>query len=123
MRALFERPTLADIAGEIKTLLRAGSRRRSPPVTALSAEQRAQPLPLSFAQQRLWFLWQLDPTNTAYHICGRFRFCGQMNVAALRESFADIVRRHESLRTVFRDGDEGEARQLVLPTPHPQMSA
>ncbi len=116
VRAIFERPTLANIAGEIKTLLRAGSRRRSPPVTALSAEQRAQPLPLSFAQQRLWFLCQLDPTNTAYHICGRFRFSGQMNVAALRDSFEAIVNRHESLRTVFRAVGEGEVRQIVLPT-------
>lgn len=115
VRALFERPTLKDTASEIKMLLRAGGGRESPALTVLPAEKRARSLPLSFAQQRLWFLWKLDPADTAYHICGRFRFSGQMNVEVLRESFAAIVQRHESLRTVFRVEDDGEARQIVLP--------
>ena len=58
--------------------------------------------PLSFAQQRLWFLDRLAPDNAFYNVFGAVRMTGELDVAALRRAFQEIVRRHESLRTTFR---------------------
>src|SRR5690348_5644976 len=57
--------------------------------------------PLSYSQQRLWFIDQLQPGNVAYNIPLGVRLRGRLDVAALRRSMDEIVRRHESLRTVF----------------------
>ena len=62
--------------------------------------------PLSFAQQRLWFLDQLEPMSAAYIISAALRLTGALNVSALKASFTEIVRRHEALRTRFTAGDE-----------------
>ncbi|QRF56219.1 non-ribosomal peptide synthetase [Variovorax paradoxus] len=70
---------------------------------------------LSFAQRRQWFLWRLDPASTAYHIAEGLRLEGALDVDALRLAFQALVARHESLRTVFRAGDDGLAEQVVLP--------
>src|SRR5688500_4566579 len=70
---------------------------------------------LSFAQQRLWFLWMLDPESTAYHLSGGLEFAGGLDIPALRESIRAIVARHESLRTIFREGGEGVPEQVVQP--------
>src|SRR5258707_15284825 len=69
--------------------------------------------PASFAQQRLWFLDQLEPGTAAYNMARAFRITGPLDVRALTRAFEAIVRRHESLRTVF-DSVDGEARQIVL---------
>ncbi|HYY41929.1 MAG TPA: condensation domain-containing protein, partial [Pyrinomonadaceae bacterium] len=58
-------------------------------------------LPLSFAQQRLWFLAQLQPTSAAYNMPGLLRLAGRLDLAALTQSLAEVVRRHEALRTTF----------------------
>ena len=68
---------------------------------AISRVPREQPLALSYAQQRQWFLWQLDPTSSAYHIPAALRLRGELNQAALQQSFDALVERHESLRTRF----------------------
>src|SRR5262245_56707518 len=68
--------------------------------------------PLSFTQQRLWFLDQLTPNNPAYNISGAVRLLGEWNVTALEESLNRIVSRHESLRTSFV-GRDGEAVQII----------
>ena len=73
--------------------------------------------PLSFAQQRLWFLQQLDPGNAAYHLLVFYRLKGQLNVAAWERSLNEIIRRHEVLRTVFRERD-GTPVQIVQPSLH-----
>ena len=70
--------------------------------------------PLSYAQQRLWFLQQLDPASAQYNLPAAVRIDGPLDVAALEESFSEILRRHESLRTVFPIVD-GEPMQLVMP--------
>ncbi|OUR91726.1 hypothetical protein A9Q81_17430 [Gammaproteobacteria bacterium 42_54_T18] len=70
---------------------------------------------LSFAQQRQWFLWKLNPKSDAYHISGILRLIGDLNKGALEESFSYLVSRHTSLRTVFKEDDEGNSRQEVLP--------
>ncbi|MBR8835865.1 MAG: amino acid adenylation domain-containing protein [Stigonema ocellatum SAG 48.90 = DSM 106950] len=71
--------------------------------------------PLSFAQQRLWFLDQLQPGNIAYNISQAMYLKGWLNVAALEQSFHEIVRRHEVLRTIFAMVD-GEPVQVISPS-------
>src|SRR6267378_2141904 len=75
---------------------------------------RARTTPLSFAQQRLWILAQLDPGTAAYNISRALRMEGELNAAALRQTFNTIVARHEVLRGSF-DLVDGEAVQLVAP--------
>ncbi|MGC1478691.1 MAG: condensation domain-containing protein, partial [Terriglobales bacterium] len=69
--------------------------------------------PASFAQQRLWFLDQLEPGAAAYNLVRAFRITGLLDVGALTSAIGAVVRRHESLRTVF-EMVEGETRQIVL---------
>jgi|SRR5579883_2751987 len=71
-------------------------------------------IPLSFAQQRLWFLDQFVPNTPTYNIPLAYRVTGQLNVKALEQSLCEIVRRHEVLRTTFRDVD-GQPIQLISP--------
>jgi aspartate racemase len=73
---------------------------------------RDQDLPLSFAQQRLWFLDQLTPANAFYNIPVALRLTGSLNVAALEQVLGEIVRRHEVLRTTFESVD-GRPRQVI----------
>jgi amino acid adenylation domain-containing protein/non-ribosomal peptide synthase protein (TIGR01720 family) len=67
----------------------------------------------SYAQMRQWFLWQLEPGSSAYHISGALRLQGVLNLDALQASFDALVQRHESLRTVFRANAEGLVEQVV----------
>src|SRR5215207_4633919 len=76
---------------------------------------RARPLPLSYAQRRLWILDRLNAGGPAYHIPVLLRLEGPLDVEAIRRSIDEIVKRHEVLRTVF-DADEGHPSQTVLPT-------
>src|SRR5260370_36848289 len=71
--------------------------------------------PLSFAQQRLWLLDQLEPGNPAYNIVTAARLTGSLHVTALEQSLGEIVRRHEALRTLFVSAEDGPA-QIVLPS-------
>ncbi|MGE5659089.1 MAG: condensation domain-containing protein [Actinomycetota bacterium] len=70
--------------------------------------------PLSFAQQRLWFLEQLSPGNAAYNLPAAVRLKGQLNLPALQKTFNEIVRRHEVLRTAFAEVD-GQTVQITSP--------
>jgi amino acid adenylation domain-containing protein len=97
LRSLFEQPTLAALARIIETELRR-EQAVAPPISRASREQ---PLPLSFAQQRLWFLDQLKPENSFYHLSSAVNICGPLDVQALAASLAEITRRHEALRTSF----------------------
>src|SRR5471032_255133 len=73
-----------------------------------------QALPLSYAQERQWFLWQLDPDSATYHIPGALRLQGQLDLVALQHSFDRLVARHESLRTrLVQDGEQ--LLQAVMP--------
>ncbi|HEY0602194.1 MAG TPA: condensation domain-containing protein, partial [Herpetosiphonaceae bacterium] len=71
--------------------------------------------PLSFAQQRLWFLDQLDPGNATYNISIALRLVGALDVAAFERSYHTIVERHEALRTTFQVSADGEPVQIVAP--------
>nr|QEO74780.1 AMP-dependent synthetase and ligase [uncultured bacterium] len=97
LRALFQQPTVAGLALSIEAAQMA-EQKLAPPVVRVSREE---PLPLSFAQQRLWFLQQLDPESGAYNIPAGVRLTGSLDVEALERSLAEVVRRHESLRTSF----------------------
>jgi amino acid adenylation domain-containing protein len=71
------------------------------------------PVPVSFAQQGQWFLWQLNSANTAYHVGGGLGFSGPLDVAALQDAMQALAVRHEALRTVFGPGPEGLPEQRV----------
>ncbi|QRX81461.1 non-ribosomal peptide synthetase [Glaciimonas sp. PAMC28666] len=70
-------------------------------------------LPASFAQARLWFLWQMAPDSPAYNMAGRLRLTGALNVDALNASVGALLARHEALRTTFHAGADGAALQRV----------
>ncbi|WP_437320796.1 type I polyketide synthase [Sorangium sp. So ce385] len=104
LRALFQGPTVAALAAQVDAALRGEARRREfPPIARIP---RDGPLPLSFAQHRLWFVDQLEPGSPAYNIPFVVRATGRLDVDALRRSLFEIARRHEALRTTFsaRDG-------------------
>src|SRR5688572_27659711 len=111
VRYLFEWPTLADLAERVEEMLRAGNTLLLPPLKRLSGMEQ---LPLSYAQQRLWFLDQLTPDNTAYNIPVGFRVSGPLNLIALEQSLNETIQRHESLRTNFVNVD-GQPVQVVAP--------
>ncbi|MBD0370018.1 MAG: amino acid adenylation domain-containing protein, partial [Pyrinomonadaceae bacterium] len=75
------------------------------------------PCPLSFAQQRLWFLDQLEPHGSAYNLPGVLRLTGSLNLAALEQSFNEVIRRHESLRTSFKTVDGKPLQVIHDPSP------
>jgi amino acid adenylation domain-containing protein len=106
LRNLFESPTIIELAEYIQRSQRGLTELAVPPLQAIAPDKRNEPLPLSFAQQRLWFLQQLNLSSAAYHIPGAVRLQGQLDVVALERSFKEIVRRHEALRTnfIFQNG-------------------
>ena len=81
----------------------------------LSRADRLKELPLSYAQQRLWFIDQLEPGISAYNVPAAVRLRGLLDVAALRRSLNEIVRRHEVLRTSFPQRD-GHPFQHISPS-------
>ncbi|ASS75393.1 hypothetical protein CIG75_10585 [Tumebacillus algifaecis] len=109
LRVLFEQPTLAALA----ELLSAAGEELAQEVT-ISAADRTQPLPLSFAQQRLWFFDQLVQDEAAYRMPSFYRLTGPLDRAALEAGLGALVARHESLRTVFRTEDN-VPQQVILP--------
>nr|WP_314483498.1 non-ribosomal peptide synthase/polyketide synthase [uncultured Pseudomonas sp.] len=72
---------------------------------------------LSYAQRRMWFLWQLDPLSGAYNLPGAVRLKGALNIAALEQAFAYVVQRHETLRTVFRQNPDDSLEQAPISAP------
>ncbi|WP_125716922.1 non-ribosomal peptide synthetase [Pseudoalteromonas rubra] len=70
---------------------------------------------LSFAQERQWFLWKLDPNSSAYHISGSLHLSGELNTHALQYAFDHLLAQHEALRTLFVEDDAGTVRTQVLP--------
>ena len=106
VRALFEAPTVAQLAPRIG----ADGGRLEP----LVAVKRPAVVPLSFAQNRLWFIYQLQGPSPIYNMAVALRLCGRLDAEALGAALADVVARHESLRTLF-PAPEGIPQQLVVP--------
>jgi acyl carrier protein len=107
LRTLFETPTIAQIAVEVQA---AGELQRPP----LEAGPLPAVLPLSYSQERLWFLDQLQPGSAAYNLPGALRLDGRLDAAALEAALGEVVRRHESLRTRFVSV-AGQGAQVVDP--------
>ena len=109
LRRLFEAPTVSDVAAEAEKMLGAGEPRRSAPIVAVP---RTGDLPLSFAQQRLWFLDRLLPARDTYNIPTAWRLRGRLDAPALQRSLEELVARHETLRTTFAL-NEGQPVQVI----------
>ncbi|MBD2567296.1 non-ribosomal peptide synthetase [Anabaena lutea] len=105
LRLLFESPTIAQLSSQISTT-------NNLAVTAIEPRKQQENLPLSFAQQRLWFLDQLEPNSTAYNIPYRLQIQGLLNISILEKSISEIIQRHEILHTNFISID-GQAKQVI----------
>uniref|UniRef100_UPI0020BEC2A8 condensation domain-containing protein n=1 Tax=Nocardia sputi TaxID=2943705 RepID=UPI0020BEC2A8 len=109
VRELFEAPTVAGLAARVIPGAGGGAR----PV--LERRPRTEPIPLSLAQQRMWVLNQFDPTSPAYNIPLAIQLRGALDVSALRHALADVLERHESLRTRYpADGPGATPYQQIL---------
>ena len=109
LRALFEAPTIAALAARLET-----ARRPSlPPV--VPAAKRGETAPLSFSQERLWFLQQLVPEDTSYHLPYFADVRGALDAGALAAALAAAERRHESLRTVFERRGGAPVQRVLAP--------
>jgi amino acid adenylation domain-containing protein/FkbM family methyltransferase len=111
LRALFEAPTVAALTERVRAAGRSRPQEQGPPLRSVPRDGR---LPLSSAQQALWFIDQLLPGTASYSIPIALRLTGALDAAALERSLVEIVRRHEALRTVFPIID-GEPVQLIMP--------
>ncbi|WP_147452418.1 non-ribosomal peptide synthetase, partial [Corallococcus praedator] len=107
LEALLRGPSLRELTALVRTRREAGL----PPLLPVA---RTEALALSFAQQRLWFLDQLDPSSSLYNLAVALRLEGWLNVAALERAFEEVLRRHEALRTTFVVSDGGPT-QIISP--------
>jgi amino acid adenylation domain-containing protein len=108
LRTLFERNTLAELADAIQRAAKSDV----PPILRVDRSQY-EPLPLSFAQERLWFLNELESQSAGYNVPAAVRIRGAFDVAQLEAALRQIIARHETLRTVF-PAQDGRAHQRIL---------
>ncbi|WP_253277343.1 non-ribosomal peptide synthase/polyketide synthase [Rhodococcus sp. RD6.2] len=108
VRVLFEASTVAALAAAVESIAGTGAR------PALVAQARPDRIPLSLAQQRMWFLNRFDPESVVYNLPLALAMSGELDVVALEQAVADVIGRHEALRTVYPDTG-GEICQVVLP--------
>ena len=111
LRNLFDSPTVASLAEYLQSKIDGIGDGVALAIGSLPRDGR---LPLSFAQQRLWFLEQMEGTSAVYNLPLAVSLSGELDLAALSRSFTHLIGRHESLRTVFRLSD-GQPLQLILP--------
>ena len=109
LRSLFEAPTVRLLAAVIENAMVNERGLALPPIVPLPRDQYA---PVSYAQQRLWLLDQLEPGNPAYNLPGAVRMIGELDVNALEQTITEIIRRHEVLRTTFTTA-KGEPVQVI----------
>ncbi|SDI17000.1 non-ribosomal peptide synthase domain TIGR01720/amino acid adenylation domain-containing protein [Pseudomonas flavescens] len=102
LRSLFESRRLQDFAAWVA---RARAEGLSDSQGAIALIDRNQRVPLSYSQQRMWFLWQMDPHSPAYNVGGMARLRGVLDVAAFEQALQALIQRHESLRTTFPSAD------------------
>ncbi|BAZ54102.1 condensation domain-containing protein [Nostoc sp. NIES-4103] len=116
---LFDAPTIAGLAKRIEN-----AQQIKPHITvnSLVCVNRTDKLPLSFAQERLWFLAQLQPDDATYNELFALRLVGSLNIEALEQSLNEIVRRHEALRTSFYTDENGQPFQAIASTLNIKLS-
>ena len=115
LRRLFESPTVAALARDVRE-----ARQEDPAAPPIVPVPRDRDLPLSFAQQRLWLIDQLDPGSPVYNLPMALRLSGELIPSLLERLFAEIVRRHEALRTTF-EVRAGEPVQVIAPPGDPAL--
>ncbi|MCB1057890.1 MAG: amino acid adenylation domain-containing protein, partial [Acidobacteria bacterium] len=113
LRVLFEEPTVAQLAKSVERS-RHGAADTIPPLVRIS---RDQPLPLSFAQQRLWFIDRLEPGSSAYNIPLPMRIQGDLDHRLLQRALGTVVARHEALRTRFEEVEGRPTQVIEAPAP------
>ncbi|MHC8366018.1 non-ribosomal peptide synthetase [Pseudomonas sp. ZT5P21] len=111
LRALFENSELGAFAQQVQQIQASGSTNKQPPIEKVD---RSQPVPLSYSQQRMWFLWQMEPDSPAYNVGGMARLRGVLDVGRFETALQALIMRHETLRTTFPSVD-GVAQQRVHP--------
>ncbi|MEP7338034.1 MAG: amino acid adenylation domain-containing protein, partial [Acidobacteriota bacterium] len=114
LRTLFEQPTVRALAKAIEQEKQAGL---ASGVAEVTRVERTGDLPLSFAQERLWFLDQLEPGNAFYNVPAAMRLQGRFNPQAMEQTFSEIIRRHETLRTVFQPIDGRPVQRILAAGP------
>ena len=113
MKALFDAPTIAGLSAVIEPQLRANDNLEAPPL--VPSERNGSGSALSFAQQRLWVLDQLEPGTPAFNLPAAARLTGPLDASVLERTLNEIVARHEALRTTF-DAIDGRPVQLISPS-------
>lgn len=116
LKQLFEVPRLKQCAAFIEQLIADGITAHILNIPTLNPDEKQHSLPLSYAQQRQWFLWQMQPESSAYHIAGLLNLEGLLSVEGLEAVFKTLIARHESLRTVFRTVSNGDVQQFIYPS-------
>ncbi|MDB4894665.1 MAG: amino acid adenylation domain protein, partial [Firmicutes bacterium] len=116
LRSIFQNPTVAGMAEAIEAAVAGGERMAVAPILPIS---RDGDLPLSFAQQRLWFVDQFEPATALYNIPAVIRLSGPLDVAALEQSLNEIIRRHETLRATFSNVDGQSVQRIAAYQPVP----
>jgi amino acid adenylation domain-containing protein/FkbM family methyltransferase len=111
LKTLFESPTIESLAGNVEKARKGG---REIVELSISPVPRDRPLPLSRAQARLWFLYQLNPSGASFNMRSTVRVEGLLDVGKLEQSFLRVVERHEVLRTSFKVID-GVPHQVIVP--------
>jgi non-ribosomal peptide synthetase component F len=110
LRSVFERPTIRELGEEVERGLKnTGKKKEAPGIRRVSREEEHR---VSFAQERLWFLNQLEPESGFYNMTAAVRMRGEMNEEALEGAVTEVVRRHEALRTRFKTVN-GEPMQEI----------
>src|SRR6185369_16066904 len=123
IRALFEHPTARGLAAVLATAMKTESGPLAPPITRVDGDRGdRRDLPLSFAQERMWFLDRMDPDSPAYNLISVLRLTGSLDVPALAASFTEIFRRHETLRTTFSLSPSGSPVQVIGPVPESALA-
>ncbi|WP_160096783.1 non-ribosomal peptide synthetase, partial [Rhodococcus sp. T7] len=107
VRTLFEASTVHSLAARLESHTGGDGR------AALVARERPERIPLSLAQQRMWFLNQMDTSSSAYNIPLALRLSGQLDGIALQRAVSDVIERHESLRTLYPEDSEGPVQRIV----------
>nr|WP_256666796.1 non-ribosomal peptide synthetase [Nocardia cyriacigeorgica] len=115
VRLLFEAPTVAGLAARVAGLRGSGAK------IALTRRERPETVPLSLAQQRMWFLNRFDPEETVNNIPVAIRLTGHLDTDALTAAIADVVGRHETLRTVYPDIDGVGSQRVLEPAQVPPI--